>query len=535
MSGTIELDRDGKHLLVGFPYREDLVDEVRNMPGRRFDRGSKMWRVPIAHAELVVTTFMKHGFEVAGDVMGVVAGTGGAPPAAESTATEKEAEPEKEEESAGLTISQLNERARSALRAAFPRRVTVIGEVVDFDKNRDRSHIFFSLVEKDASGRKLAATVDAALFERTAKRVLPAIEQKGMSLRDGIQIMVEARVDLYPANGRFQLIIEDIKPEFTLGKLALSREQILAELREAGIDQQNAMLPWPLPTLRIGVLTSPTSDGWNDFLKHIESSGIGFDMSIYPVRVQGEQLKPTMLTALEWFEQHHEHFDVLCILRGGGSKTDLAWFDDRDVAFAVAKHPVKVVCGIGHERDKSVLDEIAASQKTPTAVAGFLVGQVEAAREVVVEQSQRLREFARARVATELTRLSEAAHGFRRVVHGRIVRERTQLESAAKRLAASTTGRVFGEQRQLHTAVGRLQRATEARFLRETARLDTQETRRRLLDPAKILQRGYAMVKTADGRIVTEAGRLKAGDKIDVALRDGRARSVVEDIQLETD
>ena len=326
MTGTIELDQDGRHLLIGFPYREDLVEEVRNMPGRRWDRSKKLWRVPVAHTEIVVETFMKYGFEVSGDVASALAGTTAAPPpkAGSKSKDAPEATPSDEQSDSGLSVSALNERAREALQAAFPKRVRVIGEVVDFDKNKDRAHVFFSLVEKDMSGRKIKATVDAALFANTMKRVRPKPEQKGMELRDGIEIMAEVKVDLYPANGRYQLIVEDILPEFTLGKLALSREQILAELRAAGLERTNANRAWPAPALRIGVLTSDISDGWNDFLRQLESSKIGFDVSLYPIRVQGQDLRPTMLAGLAWFAKQHEDFDVLCVLRGGGSRTDLA-------------------------------------------------------------------------------------------------------------------------------------------------------------------------------------------------------------------
>ena len=90
-------------------------------------------------------------------------------------------------------------------------------------------------------------------------------------------------------------------------------------------------------------------------------------MTLFPVKVQGVELKPTLLTGLSWFAAREHEYDVLCIVRGGGSRSDLAWFDDRDVALAVARHPLKIVVGIGHQRDQSVLDAIAHSEKTPTA------------------------------------------------------------------------------------------------------------------------------------------------------------------------
>lgn len=534
MTGTIELDRDGRHLLIGFPYREDLVEEVRGLPQRRWDKGTKLWRVPIAHAELVVATFMKHGFEMTSDVMGVLSGTAGAPPAAEAKAKPGKGKGKKSETSAdedpkaGLRVSEVNERAKAALADAFPDTVRVIGEVVDFDKNSERDHIFFRLIEKAPRGRQIAASVDVALFERTAKSVLPKIEKQGLTMRDGIEIMIRARVDLYPKTGRYQLIIDDIEPEFTLGQLALSREQILAELREKGLDKLNAALPWPQPTLRIGVLTSPTSDGYNDFLRELESSGIGFDLTVFPVKVQGEELEPTVRAGLAYFAERAADFDVVCVLRGGGSRTDLAWFDNREVALAVAQLPIKVLCGIGHERDKSVLDEIAESRKTPTACAAFLVDSVREARDALAAQSRRLQDLAREALRLAHQDLAESAHHLSRAVHGRIVHERSRLEHAAARATTTTRHAIRSAREHLASAAERIVRGTARRFERENARLESWQTRQRLLDPRRVLARGYAIVHGADGAIAPSVSNLAKGDAIRIAFRDGAATAHVD-------
>ena len=122
-----------------------------------------------------------------------------------------------------------------------------------------------------------------ALFERTAETLLRRLGSgpNPLELRDGLQIRALVRVDLYPPSGRFQIIVSDIDPEFTLGKLALDREQILRELRSKGLDRLQTALPLPRPPLRIGVLTSPDSDGWNDFIRHIEESKLRFQVTLY--------------------------------------------------------------------------------------------------------------------------------------------------------------------------------------------------------------------------------------------------------------
>jgi exodeoxyribonuclease VII large subunit len=525
MTGTIELDPDGKNLQIRFPYRPDLVEDVKSIPGRRWDKAGKMWRVPTGQVDNVVAILMRHGFTMSADVSSLFAGTAGSAP---STTEEANEAPAKNEAPEALSISGLNESVKKAIQGAFPEPVWVVGELADYDKNKDRQHLFFNLLEK--RGEKIVAQVDVAMFERTAKMVRARLDNlpEPMTLADGIEIRVRVRVDLYPRNGRFQLIIEDIDPSFTLGKLALDREEILRELREKGLDHKNRDLPVPVPALRVGVLTSLDSDGWNDFYEEVKTSGIGFHVTSYNVRVQGDRLKPSMLQGLKYFKKRAKDFDVLCIIRGGGSRTDLAWFDDRDVAIAVANHPLKIVCGIGHQRDQSVLDVITYSENTPTAVADFLIDQYHHAREVLADLSRCFVDLVRRVLRVEERRLTELGHKLRHRVQGAMIFERERLKNAAGQLGRATTRRVRGEQDNLVRRGERVRSASAHRVERARAVLETQSARLRLLDPQKVLERGYTITRDAKGTILTDVTGLTAGAVIEVQFRNGRARTTIE-------
>ncbi|MBK8101657.1 MAG: exodeoxyribonuclease VII large subunit [Planctomycetes bacterium] len=564
MTGTVELDPDGAFLLLRFAYREDLVAEVKNLPERRWDPKTKTWRIPARHAELVYSTFVRHLFEFAPEIMSLIAGTLGTAPAkaADKPRSRQEGPPlaaatagdDPEAPPPALSISALNQRVRDALKGQFPQPLWVVGEIVDFDKSASRQHRFFSLVEKARGQARPAATVEVALFERTAQRLLPRLAAGAdpLTLRDGIEIRALVNIDLYPATGRYQVIIEDIDPSFTLGKMALTREQILRELREQGLVERNRSLGVPIPPLRVAVLTSPESDGWNDFLKHLEESRIGFEVTLVPIRVQGIELKPSLLAGLNWLAPRADRFDVLCILRGGGSRTDLAWFDDRDIALAVARHPLKVLVGIGHQRDQSVLDAIAHSEKTPTAVAEFLVDCVREARTTVREQARRLQQVLGRQLAHARQDLGIAVRELQQGVRHRLQHERTFVALAARKLGDralalvwTTTVELMRSGRDLHTwsrlclhrgraalaaDQARLTTAGQRQIDRAQARLDQQTARQRLLDPARVLGRGYALVRGADGRILTSAAGIRRDQTLDIELRDGIVRTRAEDV-----
>lgn len=544
MSGTVELAPDGAHLVIRFPYRPDLVTLVKTLPGRRFDGAGKFWTVPATHAEEVYKTLAVHLFDVAPEVMQIVAGTrsvAAAPVRAARTTAKPAALPGTaasgaEPTNAGdaLTISQLNLAVREALQSRFPQALWVVGEVLDYDKGAGRQHRYFKLIERQAE--TTAATVDAVLWGRDAARLLPRLEQgeQPFRLRDGLEIRAKVRVDYYPANGRLQMVVEDIDPSFTLGKLALSRENILAELRKRGLEQRNRMLGFPVPSLRIGVLTSLESDGWNDFLRHLQESGVGFDVTAYPVKVQGEELRPTMLAGLRWFAERAAQFDVLCIVRGGGSRTDLAWFDDLEVALAVAQHPLKTLVGIGHQRDQSVLDLIAHSEKTPTAVAEYLVGMAEAAREDLHDQARRLRDAAADLLAAHRRDLLDAVHRLRHGSRQRLRDESARLAQAVRDVQSGARLRLAEARSELRATTVRIANGAARRVERASHHLEQQTTRQRLLDPTRVLQRGFALVRGADGTVLPTAARLQRGADITIQFRDGRARATVDDVTEET-
>jgi exodeoxyribonuclease VII large subunit len=529
MTGTIELDSDGKNLQIRFPYRPDLVEDVKSIPGRRWDKGGKLWRVPAGQVENVVSILMRHGFSMSADVSSLLAGTQGTLPVDEAEApagTDEESAPE------ALTISGLNEKAKKAIQGGFPEPVWVVGELADYDKNKDRQHLFFNLLEK--RGEKIVAQVDVAMFERTAKMVRARLDNlpEPMTLADGIEIRVRVRVDLYPRNGRFQLIVEDIDPSFTLGKLALEREEILRELREKGLDSKNLSLPLPIPTLRIGVLASLDSDGWNDFHEEIKTSGIGFHVTSYNIRVQGDLLKPSMLQGLKYFKKRAKDFDVVCIIRGGGSRTDLAWFDNRDVAIAVAEHPLKIICGIGHQRDQSVLDVITHSEKTPTAAADYLIEQFHHTEEVIRDLSRCFVDLVRRALRVEERRLGELGHKLRHRVQSALIFERERLKNAVRQLAHATSHRFRGESDNLVRRGERLRSASARRVERARAVLSTQSARLRLLDPEKVLMRGYTLARDGSGSILTDIAGVAKGATIEIQFRDGRARTTVDSATL---
>jgi len=562
MTGSVELDQDGTTLLIRFQYREDLVALVKDLPGRRWDPKHKVWRVPATHVEAVYLVLSRHLFDFAPEIPSLLAGTLGRPVATSPPAAAKAPQrptpplpgtedpppwdvpsPNASEPAAApaLSISQLNTLVRDGLRRQFSDSFWVQGEIVDYDKGAGRQHRFFQLVEKDKHQPRATAAVEVALFGGTLERLQSKLGggssgsssggEDTFTLRDGIEVRMLVKVDFYVASGRFQIIVQDIDPSFTLGKLLLTREQILRELRQKGLAERNRGLGFPVPALRLGVLSSPDSDGWNDFLRHLQDSQLGFDVTLVPIKVQGVELKPSLLAGLAWFAERAADFDVLCIVRGGGSRTDLAWFDDRDVAFAVAQHPLKILIGIGHQRDQSVLDVIAHSEKTPTAVAALLVAAAEGARSDVAERARRLLQATTEHLERRADALDDMALQLQRATERHLQRQHTTLAHAGRDLQAATMLRLSRESSNLRAATTRAAYGVQRQLERATALLEQRSARQRLLDPARVLGRGYALVRTEDGRVLPSAAGLAKDQTLVVQFRDGRATTRITGIE----
>ncbi len=511
MTRLLERDPGGGEIRIHFRYDPDLVSVVRSLPGRKWNAEGRYWSVPPANLAEAARRLLPLGFVLSEELaQALESEPGGTGFADRDPAATDESEPR---DPPTWTVSQLNEQVRSALLDAFPLPFWISGEVLGYDRNAHKKHVYFQLAEKSPdAGERPRAVVTAVLFagarDAIERRLAAATER--IALADGVQVRVLARVDLYPATGSYQVIIEDIDPEFTLGELARRRERILAELERLGLRERNLGLGFPRPCLAVGLITSYQSDAYNDVINELTRSGYSFRVDALDIHVQGREMEAELLAALAWFERHAARYDVLVIVRGGGARTELMDFDTLPIALAVAKHPLKVVIGIGHHRDRGVLDFIAHSEKTPTAAARHLVTLAETEAAHVARTAERIAALATRAVEGARAQLERTALLVRRSLELALERRRFQVETRRERLLR-----------------GALDAVTAAR-----ERLGAQAALVRAADPRRVLERGYAWLRDARGRSVTRARGAAPGDALDAQLSDGHLALRVEAAKL---
>ena len=209
-------------------------------------------------------------------------------------------------------------------------------------------------------------------------RLRPILNKHRLRLGDGLKVRIFGHLDFFAPSGQLGLKMSGLDPRFTLGEMALERDDVVRRLVASGLFDANRRAAVPAAPLRVGVVTSTASAAWADFAHELERSGLAFQPAGHR-RARAGELAVDMVSAALRTLTRHDDLDVVVLIRGGGSKTELATFDHEAIAIAIATSPLPVFTGLGHEIDRSVADEVAhSSLKTPTACAAALVEHVNA-------------------------------------------------------------------------------------------------------------------------------------------------------------
>lgn len=406
------------------------------------------------------------------------------------------------------TLYELNAIIRSAISDAFPETCWVIAEIAECKCNQ-RGHCYLDLVEKenDKTIAQMRAVVWAYEYRRLGQKFEGAA---GESLKPGMRVMLLVAVSFHEVYG-LSFNVKDIDPTYTLGEMARKKREVIERLKREGLIDLNRELPLPLVPQKIAVISSPTAAGYGDFFEHLDNNPHGFKFIhvLFPALMQGEEAERSVLSALSKIKRRGHHFDVVVITRGGGSATDLSCFDSYALASQVARFPLPVITGIGHEKDDTVVDMVAHTRmKTPTAVAEFLITGVRSFEERILEIQNRLLMY------TE-----------------RLLKdERHKLQGMAQKLAFMPLRTVTISQNRLVLLQRDLENRVKQLIQSEDGKLVNSEQAVRLLDPANVLRRGYSITHL-NGKTVKDASLVKRGDVIKTRVHSGEITSIVEHVK----
>lgn len=424
----------------------------------------------------------------------------------------------------------------------------VVAEISDMSVRG--GHCYMTLIEKDPSGTTIArmrANIWANSFYHLRNEFIKNTEK---DLANGMKVMFWGNAT-YHANFGLSFNITRVNPAFTMGDLERIRREILETLQREGIFGQNRSLTFSNPPRRIAIISSATAAGYGDFMNQLQhnSAGVEFYTHLFPAIMQGDKTASSVLSALDFVEQSHPFigWECVAIIRGGGATTDMNGFDDLQLARRVATFPIPVIVGIGHERDRCVLDEIARVRcKTPTAVAAWLTDTAGMAWQKVCDLSSRIASFAAERLKGEHIRLQGIETMIPALTDAVIRNARLNLQTissliptAAREATSKERIRLAGLSTTLRmTAHARIQNefpvlesiartnkmAATTRLEREQNRLDSMERLTGVLNPVATLKRGYTITRI-NGKAVINAKAVSPGDTLETQTAEGSITS----------
>ena len=388
-----------------------------------------------------------------------------------------------------VDLFEFQSKLKEGIECLFPKRIWLRAEISAV-KARQGSHCWLELSQSNAEG--LIAKASAVIWSSKYRFIAPYFQSvTGSPLKEGMVVLVEVQANYSQLYG-FSLVINDIDPEYSLGLKELERQRTIERLQKEGLMDLQKELTLALLPHRLAVVSAEDAAGFRDFVRHLDDNPYGFRMNVtlFPALMQGSECPSSVISAMDAVLGCGEDFDAVLILRGGGSKLDLACFDDYRLASVIAQYPLPVLTAIGHDQDYHVCDMVAHSYlKTPTALADEILSIYEAED---------------ARLSSFMTRIRMAASG---------------------RLAVSDSA--------LSMLRGRIRNAFALKIASMESALGLLHARISAADPRKLLERGFALALDSNGVRIKVADGVRAGDKVSVLFPDGTLKCTVDDVERE--
>lgn len=387
-----------------------------------------------------------------------------------------------------MDLFEFQTRLKKGVELLFPSRIWLKAEISAV-KARSGGHCYLELSQSDSKG--LVAKASAIIWSSKYRYIAPYFESvTGSPLSEGMTVLMEVQVNFSELYG-FSLIVNDVDPEYSLGVKELEKQKTIERLTKEGLMDLQKELALPALPYRLAVISAEDAAGYRDFMRHIAENPYGFTLAteLFPALMQGTDCPSSIVAAMDSVLDSGVQYDAVLILRGGGSKLDLACFDDYDLAAVIAQYPLPVLTAIGHDQDHHVCDMVAHEYvKTPTALADFILEMYE--------------------------------------------NEDARISSYVTRIRLAFSNRIL----QMESSVDRMQHRIRSGYsmklsLMESA-LQVLQTRICAADPRKIMERGYALAVDAQGVVLKGASGVNVGDTVSVMFADGTIRANVENVTL---
>ena len=408
-----------------------------------------------------------------------------------------------------FSVLQLGNFLKDGLNNLFPQDFWIEGQISNFRIVPKSGHAYFDLIDPvSEQGSQPMGKFSVALWNSQRSEIDRTLQNKSdLILANDINVKILAHLDFWPPGGRLQLIMRDVDPQFTFGYLAQEKEKLLQILKIEGLTEKNKLHVIPSPALNVALITSVGSAAYADFCDELLNSNFSFNVFARDTRMQGEGSASDIEEGLQIVTSYQP--DVIAIIRGGGSTSDLLSFDSESLARAIANSSIPIFTGIGHEIDQSVADVVAhTSYKTPTACAIGLVETVDEFVEKILD------------IKTNIINLS----------HNKISLAQSNHVNLYSRATTIAKASLFNSNENLKDIKKRIALITPNIIKRNENKLHGFENQIRALDPKRLLARGWSITRTQSGEIISSTKNLFNGDEIETIFENGTVKSTINEV-----
>jgi exodeoxyribonuclease VII large subunit len=432
-----------------------------------------------------------------------------------------------------FTILELNNAIQEVIKTGFPQYIWVCGEIQDLRTSfkNNRKNIYLSLIQKHPQADETLAQIPAALFQNTIPTIEKALGPAKLTefLRNDLEVRFLCKVNFFPKYGKCNLIIQNIDPVYTLGKLAQSKQRLIKKLTEKGILEKNRKTTHiPLVPLRIGLITAHNSAALADFLNELEQSSFGFKVYLADCHMQGTKTEKDILQALDFFNSSEaEPLDLIAVTRGGGSQADLGWFDSEQLAIKVSESKYPVLSAIGHQINLSIMEMASHSYfKTPTELGRYLTEKnnnfLDTLSELQTDLTQTIKPFLEKNkqdLQITASRILNYLHIYFTEHKDTLTRQTTLMQSLTQKNLQNHTD-------YLERYLNDISRNITLTLKRQKQILKAEKEKIKILDPKNVLKRGFS-ITLKNGIPLKQKQGIQTGELINTVLYQGTIESKI--------
>lgn len=451
-----------------------------------------------------------------------------------------------------IQLSELIQKVEDTLRGVFGNeQYWIVAEISGhkFYANNDRH--YFEFIEKSSTSNEPVTKIRGVAWVAGAQKIKLFETETGQQFTNGLQVLVKVKLEFHKVFG-MQLVLLDIDPTFTLGKLELQRRETLFKLatHHAEIIQligdtyvtRNKQTPFNAVIQCIAIIGSPNSEGYIDFTHTIANNQFGykFVIDIYQSTVQGGDAEFELIQCLIAIHKSTKKYDAVVIIRGGGAKSDFLVFDKYKLSLAIAKFPIPVITGIGHTNDVSIVDMMAhTNTKTPTKAAEFIISHnrqfeedIMALQKTAVIKSQQLLskhiQFIHATntIIINQSRLyiglhKDALNGIQQIVtnktKGLLYHLQTDLVNLLNQILSQPKITTANKQNELNNQINNIKIFSHKYLVNQKGYVGHFVSLINMMRPENILKKGFAIIKQ-NGVIISSSDKIKQGDELSITM-----------------